>query len=126
MLISKARGASSLALALLLAAGLAAGQAWAHSGLRRSEPPAESKLRRPPAEVKLTFSEPLEPAYSSVKVTDAGGAEVDSGDSRVDRSNPTILRASLKPLGAGSYTVIWRVLSVDGHTTDGRFGFQVE
>ena len=125
MPVSAARGAS-LALAGFLAAGLASGFAWAHSGLLRSQPPAESRLKRPPSEVKLTFSEPLEPAYSSVKVDDAGGSQVDRGDARVDRSNPTVLRASLPSLAPGTYAVIWRVLSVDGHTTDGRFSFQVE
>ena len=123
--VLSARGVA-LSLAVALTVGLAPSVAGAHSGLRRSEPAAESKLKRPPTEVKLTFSEPLEAAYSSVKVDDSGGAQVDRGDARVERSNPTILRASLPPLAPGAYTVIWRVLSVDGHTTDGRFAFQVE
>jgi methionine-rich copper-binding protein CopC len=50
----------------------------AHSGLERAEPPAESKLKRPPSEVKLTFTERLEPAYSSIQVKkDDQGVEVD-------------------------------------------------
>jgi methionine-rich copper-binding protein CopC len=32
----------------------------------------------------------------------------------------------LLPLEHGAYTVIWRVLSVDGHVTEGRFTFRVE
>ena len=100
--------------------------ALAHSGLQRAEPPVESKLKRPPSEVKLYFTERLEPAYSTIRVTDDHGAEVDRQDSHVDPSNPLLMRATLQPLEHGDYTVIWRVLSVDGHVTEGRFTFRVE
>ena len=100
--------------------------ALAHSGLQRAEPPVESTLKRPPKELKLYFSERLEPAYSKVRVEDGQGGRVDRDDSRVDRSNPLLLRVTLPPLAPGTYTVIWRVLSVDSHITEGRFTFRVE
>lgn len=100
--------------------------ALAHSGLQRAEPPVESTLKRPPKELKLYFSERLEPAYSRVRVEDGQGARVDRDDSRVDRSNPLLLRVTLPPLAPGTYTVIWRVLSVNSHITEGRFTFRVE
>ena len=115
-----------LALTVLALSSLESGLALAHSGLQRAEPPAESTLKSPPSEVKLNFSERLEPAYSGIQVEDERGARVDRGDSHVDRSNPFLLRATLAPLAPGTYTVIWRVLSVDGHVTEGRFTFQVE
>jgi methionine-rich copper-binding protein CopC len=102
------------------------GLALAHSGLQRAEPPVESKLKRPPSEVKVYFTERLEPAYSTVRVIDDHGAQVDRQDSYVDASNPVLLRTTLMPLEHGAYTVIWRVLSVDGHVTEGRFTFRVE
>ena len=105
---------------------LGVGLALAHSGLQRAEPPVESKLKRPPSEVKLYFTERLEPAYSTVRVNDDHGAQVDRQDSHVDPSNPLLLRVTLRSLGHGAYTVIWRVLSVDGHVTEGRFTFWVE
>jgi methionine-rich copper-binding protein CopC len=120
---------SSLARALLLALAVSAsgaGPAHAHSGLERAEPPAESALPRAPKDVKLHFSEQLEPAYSSVRVEDANGVQVDGRDGHVDRANPRLLRASLKSLEAGVYTVIWRVLSVDSHVTEGQFTFRVQ
>ena len=105
---------------------LGVGLALAHSGLQRAEPPVESKLKRPPSEVKLYFTERLEPAYSTIRVEDDNGAQVDRQDSHVDPSNSLVLRATLQPLEHGAYTVIWRVLSVDGHVTEGRFTFRVE
>jgi methionine-rich copper-binding protein CopC len=110
----------------LVAWVLGVGLAPAHSGLQRAEPPVESKLKRPPSEVKLYFTERLEPAYSTIRVQDDNGVQVDRQDSHVDPSNPLLLRATLPPLEHGAYTVIWRVLSVDGHVTEGRFTFRVE
>ena len=110
----------------LVAWVLCVGLALAHSGLQRAEPPVESTLKRPPKELKLYFSERLEPAYSRARVEDGQGARVDRDDSRVDRSNPLLLRVTLPPLAPGTYTVIWRVLSVDSHITEGRFMFRVE
>jgi methionine-rich copper-binding protein CopC len=110
----------------LVAWVLGVGLALGHSGLQRTEPPVESKLKRPPSEVKLYFTERLEPAYSTVRVKDDHGAQVDRQDAHVDPSNPLLLRATLQPLEHGAYTVNWRVLSVDGHVTEGRFTFQVK
>lgn len=109
-----------------LACWLGADFALAHGALRRAEPAPDSKLSRPPSEVRLAFSERLEPAYSTLRVEDDKGAEVDGRDGRVDRANPLLIRASLPALGRGVYTVIWRALSVDGHATEGRFTFRVE
>ena len=105
---------------------LGVGLALAHSALQRAEPPVESKLKWPPSEVKLTFTGRLEPAYSTLRVRDGEDAEVDRQDARVDPSNPLLLRATLQPLERGAYTVIWRVLSVDGNVTEGRYAFHIE
>jgi len=95
--------------------------ALAHSRLQRAEPPVESNLKRPPSEVKVYFTERLEPAYSTVRLNDEHGVQVDRQDSHVDPSNPRLLRAKLQLLEHGAYSVIWRVLSVDGKVTEGRF-----
>ena len=118
--------ARSLVLALTALALSASGPALAHSRLARAEPPADSRLKPPPSEVRLTFTERLEPSYSGIQVKDERGAKVDRGDAHVDPANALLLRASLEPLAAGNYTVDWRVLSIDGHVSEGRFAFQVE
>src|ERR1700722_3697600 len=89
--------------------------ALAHSELRQAQPAPNSRHKSPPSEIKLYFSERLEPAYSSVRVVNASGAEVDRQDAHVDPSDHLLLRASLGPLGPGAYTVNWRALSLDPH-----------
>jgi methionine-rich copper-binding protein CopC len=98
----------------------------AHAVLQRAEPRVESTLKRAPEEVRLYFSERLEPAYSSVRVVDDHGAQVDRRDSHVDRSNPVLLRVTVPPLPPGIYKVIWRVLSIDADVTEGGFTFRIE
>jgi copper resistance protein C len=121
------RGASARHFGLALAACvLTATVAAGHAVLQKAEPRVESTLKRTPDEVKLYFSERLEPAYSSVRVLDDRGTQVDRRDSHVDRSNPILLRATLPPLPPGTYKVIWRVLSVDADVTEGGFTFRIE
>jgi copper resistance protein C len=113
-----------LALPLVTALGLVT-SASAHAFLVRSSPAARGALARPPERVQLWFNERLEPAYSTVSVWDRGGQQVDARDGAVDLGEPTRLVVGLLPLSAGTYTVKFRVLSVDGHVVESQFPFTV-
>ena len=108
--------------ALLLAR---APQAEAHAFLERAEPAVGSTTRVAPPELRLRFSEPVEPALSTVRVLDAAGTRVDRGDVSADPADRRTLRVSLSGLPPGTYKVVWRVLSVDTHVTNGDFVFRV-
>ncbi len=97
----------------------------AHAFLDHAVPAVGSTLKTPPSEVRLWFTEDLEVAFSSVKVVDPSGTRVDRDDKQVDPSDKTLLKVSVPSLQNGSYQVIWRVLSVDGHVTEGDFKFGV-
>ena len=101
---------------------LVMGKAVAHAFLDHAEPRVGNKVATPPREVTLWFTQKLEPAFSSVTVTNAAGQRVDTGKARVSGNQMSV---SLRPGGTGTYHVTWRVLSVDTHTTDGSFTFQV-
>ena len=101
---------------------LSTGAADAHAMLDHAEPRVGNKVSSPPREVTLWFTEKLEPAFSSITVTNAAGQRVDSGKTRVNGNQMSV---SLKGGGTGTYRVNWRVLSVDTHRTDGSFTFQV-
>jgi hypothetical protein len=109
-------------LVAILLPGVVASAA-AHALLERTEPRAGSKVRLPPSEVKLWFTESLEPAFSTVRVLDTQGRRVDRADSRVDATNPVLLRVSLLALEAGTHRVVWRVVSIDSHVSEGHFTF---
>jgi methionine-rich copper-binding protein CopC len=101
---------------------LAADAAHAHAFLDHAEPRVGSTAPAAPKEVVLSFTQNLEPAFSSVEVSDANGARVDLGKPKISAST---MRVGVKPLPPGTYRVRWQVLSVDTHTTEGNFTFQV-
>ena len=109
--------ATSALLAIMLGA-----TAEAHAFLDHAEPRVGSTVPTAPRELSLSFTQKLEPAFSSVEVSDGNGARVDLGRPSVSAS---VMRVRLKQLSAGTYRVRWHVLSVDTHTTEGSFTFQV-
>jgi copper resistance protein C len=109
----------------LLVLPLSAGIADAHALLDHADPRVGNTVRSPRT-VSLWFTQNLEGAFSDVQVLDAGGARVSTGRAAVDTSDRKLLRVPVKALPAGKYTVKWHVLSVDTHTTEGNFTFNVE
>ncbi|MGH8094790.1 MAG: copper resistance CopC family protein [Chthoniobacterales bacterium] len=97
----------------------------AHAFLQQAAPAVGSTLPASPNEVKIWFTEQIEPAFSKIQVLSASGQEVDKRDVHVDRSNPALLEVSLPPLRTGTYKVVWRVVSVDTHVTEGSFNFHI-
>ena len=109
--------------AALLLLGASALPAFAHALLRKAIPAVGSTVHTAPASVTLLFSEGVEPAFSSIAVSDAAGARFDSGDPHTAPGDEKTLIVALKPLAAGSYTVEWHATSVDTHKTEGKFTF---
>ena len=99
--------------------------ALAHAMLDHANPRVGSSQATGPREVRLWFTQQLEPSFSTVEVRSESGAVMSSGKAQVDGADRTQLRVALKPLPPGTYRVIWRVLSVDTHRTQGDFSFRV-
>jgi len=98
------------------------GQAMAHAFLDHAEPRVGNKVATAPRQITLWFTQNLEAAFSTITVTNAAGERVDTGKTRVSGNQMSI---SLRSGGTGAYRVNWHVLSVDTHTTEGNFTFQV-
>jgi len=118
-----ARIAVCLALASALCCAGAV-RAQAHAFLDRASPAVGSTVHTPPTEVRIQFTEELEPAYSTAHVEDATGTTVSTG-AHVDTTEKSVLIVPLGPLTPGRYKVIWKVLSIDTHVTNGTFTFTV-
>jgi methionine-rich copper-binding protein CopC len=108
-------------LALVLWAAISM-PAQAHAFLEHADPPVGARVAAAPGRLTLKFSQQIEAAFSSVKVTDAKGRPVDKGDVRVQGP---LVQVSLGTLGPGDYKVTWRVVSKDAHVTKGDFAFHV-
>jgi copper transport protein len=101
--------------------------ASAHAQLVSSSPGAGDVVPTAPTELRLVFSEPLEPRYSSVDLLDPVGRTVLLGVGTVDPSDDHVLAVRLdSPLANGSYTLNWRnVSAADGHSSSGFITFGV-
>ena len=102
-----------------------ASNAGAHAFLDHAVPAVGSEVRSSPVQLKLWFTQPLEPAFSTAQVLDRDGKRVDKGDPKVDPTDAKQLVVSLPQLAPGTYHVTWRVLAVDTHVTEGDFTFDI-
>ncbi|MDH3502665.1 MAG: CopD family protein, partial [Nitrosopumilus sp.] len=76
-------------------------------------------------EVYVMFSEPIELNFSSLKVYDSNGDQIDNRDTRYYEGETSLI-VTTPPLEEGVYTGTSKVLSkVDGHLVDGAFVFAV-
>jgi copper transport protein len=119
-------GAWSFVLAGLTLVGPATPSALGHSQLVTSVPAAGEVVDASPTEIRLVFSEPIEPRYTKLDLIGPDGATIGSRIGSPDPADPYSLVAPVDGLADAIYTVNWRALSAaDGHTTSGFLTFGV-
>jgi copper transport protein len=118
--VKRALALAALALALLPAV------ASAHATLQATIPKRGEKLDAAPAQVVFRFDEPVEAAFGALRVFDAEGNEVQTGEAFHPGGRGAEIAIKLKPgLGDGAYTATYRVVSADGHAISSGFVFSV-
>jgi copper resistance protein C len=114
--------ALAIGLVVLAVSSSGAVPAWAHASLVSSSPKAGAELVELPSRVTFTFSEDVsEPAYVVVRTDDGTG--VTAGDPVVEGT--TVTQRLDDSRGTGSFTMAYRVVSVDGHPVTGELDFTV-
>jgi methionine-rich copper-binding protein CopC len=98
---------------------------WGHAYLVKSSPARRAVLSTPPTRVVLWFNERLEAQFSQISIWNAEGQQIDGGDVQVGPDDSKKLSVGIPTLPAGSYTVKYRVLSVDGHVVEAEFPFTI-
>lgn len=124
---SFARQSAALWAGLALAAAsvlLIASPAAAHDELSSTDPAAGATLDALPAQLTLTFSADIAPdaGASEVVVTDAAGAALVDG---APVAEGAVLTQALAGEASGAVTVLWKVVSSDGHPISGELSFTV-
>lgn len=97
--------------------------AAAHTDLTGTNPRDGQSLRKPPAEITLTFGEDLLDGGDKLVAKDADGTPVALGQPRVD--GPVLSADWPKAAADGTYTVSYRAVASDGHPLQGKFSFTV-
>ncbi|MGA8258505.1 MAG: copper resistance protein CopC, partial [Nocardioides sp.] len=108
---------------LALSAGVAgAAPASAHATLLSSDPTEGAVLPEAPDVVTFVFDEPVSLPPNGVQVFDSAGSPVEADGS----SRDTVITADLPDsLDDGSYVVVWRAISADGHPIAGSLTFAI-
>lgn len=121
-----ARAVTRWALVVVLAGAallLSATTASAHATLLTSTPGNGDVLDEAPVEVTLTFTESVALGAGYLRVLDADGDRVDTGNVQVDGDTAAVpLQADLPD---GGYIISYRVVSADSHPVSGGISFAV-
>jgi methionine-rich copper-binding protein CopC len=117
---------SLIKIAASLAYAVVADQAFARAQLEKATPPVGGTVAAA-SEIRLEFSEGVEPRFSDVTLTATGGASVPLGPAKTEAGKASVLIVPIaKPLAPSTYTVRWHAVSVDTHHTRGSFQFTVK
>jgi copper resistance protein C len=74
---------------------------WAHAFVDHADPAVGSQIHSAPAQVKIWFTEKLEPALTKIQVFDTSGMEVGKRDVKIDQSNAGLLTVFASQAEAG-------------------------
>ena len=107
---------AALVLSMLVAPGVRA-----HSDLVGTTPANGAVIADAPASITLQFNEEPLDSMVDVVITDAAGAVV--AMDAAEAAGTEVLVPWPGSLGAGDYTVAYRVVSADGHPVTGTFTF---
>ncbi|WP_349876633.1 copper resistance CopC family protein [Micromonospora sp. HUAS YX12] len=120
----RTRSVTALLAAVLTALLLVpATPAAAHNSLQEATPARDARLTAAPTQVTLRFLQGLNPSFTTITVSDAGRRTVATSAPAVDGATGTVTID--EPLGNGTYTVAYRVVSRDGHPVQGSYRFTV-
>ncbi|EAE8345800.1 copper resistance protein [Listeria monocytogenes] len=98
----------------------------AHAYLENSNPADQSHIQTAPEKVTLVFNEEIEADFPLIEVKDSSGKQVETGKTSVSKKNNHMVEASLpKDMKADVYSVLWRVVSADGHAVTGVVSFKL-
>jgi len=122
-LISRRAVAALLAIVLLVA--VPPNVALGHAELDTASPADKSTVASSPPQLVFTFTEPLDPKASSLRLVDASGAVVAQGGT-VDPTNAKKMTLVVPPQPPGRYTVRWTTKSaLDGDIDRGTTTFTI-
>jgi copper resistance protein C len=99
--------------------------ALAHAFLDRAIPPVGGAVPTPPKEIRLTFTEGIEPRFSGIELANSEGQKIATGPAIRAPEDDKQLVLAVPPLAPGRYRVSWHVVSVDTHRTEGDYTFTI-
>lgn len=105
---------------VLFAVLLGAPSAQAHSDLESASPAVDGTVEEAPGALELTFTDGVQPGFAQIAVLDPSGTDVTDAEPTVQGD---VVTQPVSMGGGGAYGVSYRIVSADGHTIQGTYGF---
>lgn len=112
--------------AYIVASLMGIAPAGAHAFLDRALPSIGGTITSSPQDVRLHFSERVEPAFSGVELFTAEGQPINTPAATIDPGDSAQLVLHVPSLAAGRYKVTWHVVSADTHRIHGDYVFEIK
>lgn len=98
---------------------------FAHAELLSSSPQQGQELTSPPKAISAQFSETLAPGLIQMDLYNEKAEKIPLLPPKISPGKPEQMEVSVPTLPQGTYSVVWQVVSADGHTVKGIFSFSV-
>lgn len=96
-----------------------------HNRLAKSLPAADS-AEAAPKEIRLWFTEQVDPKLSSISLLRSDSSKVEIGKAGGTDDAKSIAAPVPTTLAPGGYIVVWRTAGDDGHAVRGKYPFTVK
>jgi methionine-rich copper-binding protein CopC len=111
---------------LLASALITPSLAFSHAIMVRSSPEQNAVLTESPKQVDVWFNDKVGTEYKALAVIDSKGKRVDNQDLVQETFDQSHLYATLQNLPPDTYTVRYRVVSLDTHIVTGKYQFTIK
>jgi methionine-rich copper-binding protein CopC len=99
---------------------------FAHAIMVKSQPEQNVTLTASPKQIDVWFNDKVGSEYKAVAVIDSKGNRVDNKDVQQEMLDSSHLYCTVPNLPADTYTVRYRVVSIDTHIVTGKFQFTIK
>lgn len=99
---------------------------FAHAIMVKSQPEQNEILTTSPKQIDVWFNDKVGGEYKAVAVIDSKGNRVDNKDVQQEMLDGSHLYCTVPNLPPDTYTVRYRVVSIDTHIVTGKFQFTIK
>lgn len=99
---------------------------FAHAIMVKSQPDQNAIITISPKQIDVWFNDKVGSEYKAVAVIDSKGNRVDNKDVQQEMLDGSHLYCTVPALPADTYTVRYRVVSIDTHIVTGKFQFTIK
>lgn len=97
----------------------------AHAIMVKAQPAVDSTVAESPKQVDVWFNDKVGSEYKALAVINSKGTRVDNKDVAQETFDPSHLYTTVTNLPPDTYTVRYRVVSMDTHIVTGKFKFTI-